>query len=148
VLETEDESVVLMDYAIHDIRHDGLNLIDVILRDEPPEEGSVALRLLRSLQQARFVLSTVTDVEPGLGVYGDASHIDEPCFLADVGFSKTAVPDLLIASRLHAPSDGWYMTTGSPLPVDAPTGAAIMAEVKAYVGEQASDPRRLIFRRL
>jgi hypothetical protein len=138
--ETEGEASVLMDYAIHDIRHDGSNLIDRVLRDQPPAEGSIEQRLLRSLQHARFTLFTVTDVEPGLGVHGRATHLDEPCFLADVGFSKTAVPGVIFATRLHTPSEGWYITTGAPLPVNAETGATIAENLRNYVWQNGVGP--------
>jgi hypothetical protein len=149
--ETEGEASVLMDYAIHDIRHDGFNLVDRFLRDQPPAEGSIEHRLLRSLQHAQFALFTVTSVEPGLGVYGDSSRSVEPCFLADVGFSKTAVPGVIFASRLHAPYDDWYITTGAPLPLNEETGAAIVDEIKAYrqkngVGPDGRDFSLLVIR--
>ena len=42
-LETEDESAVLMDHAIQDIYHDGMNAVDRYLLTEPYAEGSAEL---------------------------------------------------------------------------------------------------------
>jgi hypothetical protein len=129
-----------VDYAIHDVRHDGLNAIDRVLRDDPPAEGSINLRLLRSMQQAFFSLFTVTDVEPGLGVHGEEGPARKRRFIADIGFSRTASPGSIIATRMLSPGDGWHMTTGAALPLLPRAIDAIAHDLEAYIRRHGAEP--------
>lgn len=117
VFDSEEEMHVLMDYAIHDIFHDGLNSVDRFLRDTPPAEGSAEARLLRSLQYSRYTIFEVGSRIPGFGVEGFAGAERTPTTLVDIGFSQTARPGVSFATRLHSPNGEWHMTTGTALPL-------------------------------
>jgi hypothetical protein len=114
---TEDESSVLMDYAIHEIVHDGQNAIDRMLAANSLAEGSAELRFLRSLRTAHYTILEVTQALPGFGVIANDEFRNAIVSLVDVGFSQTANPGAMMAGRVHSPGDGWWMTTGACLPV-------------------------------
>ena len=42
----------------------------------------------------------VESAEPGVGVHGRDLLRDEPVFLIDISFSRSAVPGMILASRL------------------------------------------------
>ena len=117
VLETEGELDVLMDYALHDVFHNGLNAIGRYLRDTPPPERSDELRILRSLQQSRHTIFQVQNRIPGFGVEGFEGPERTPTTIVDIGFSHSATPGMSLATRLHSPGGDWCMTTGTALPL-------------------------------
>ena len=116
VFDTEDEIAVLMDFCIHDVRRNGMNAVERRLAETPPAADSDEIVLLQALRQARFSLVVVEATEPGVGVHVRDLLRDEPLFLVDVGFSRSAAVGLMLAARFMAP-DGIGMTTGAPLPV-------------------------------
>ncbi len=113
-----DQMPVLMDYAIHHCRKDGRNVVDRFAATNPPEPGSDAEAVLTAMQQAFFSLFVVRDVVEGVGVHVTDILRDAEHFIADVGFSETAVEGLVLASRV-LPFDEFVMTTGAALQVDA-----------------------------
>jgi hypothetical protein len=116
VFETEDETSVLMDYCIHDVRRKGMNAVERFLAGSPPAAGSDELVLLGALRQAWFSLFAVEEAEPGVGVHVRDLLRDEALFLVDVGFGRSCGPGQVLATRVMAP-EGIGMTTGAPLPV-------------------------------
>jgi hypothetical protein len=139
-METEDESCVMMDYAIHNIRHEGLNAVDRLLMRLSPPEDSTEYRLLRSMQKCQYVLFEVVEVVKGFGVYIVWNGGGGRAFLVDIGFSMTAVPGAAMATHIHSVSDGWFMTTGAALPVDEDAADAIVRAVGGYVSKHGVKP--------
>ena len=68
VFNSEDESAVLMDYCLYDVRRNGHNAIERYLLDSPPAPDSEAMVCLRSMQQAIYSVFMVESVIPGFGV--------------------------------------------------------------------------------
>ncbi len=116
MLDTEDESSVLMDYCIHDVRRQGMNAVERYLAESPPPADSDEMVLLQALRQSRFCVVAVDSAEPEIGVHGRDLLRDVPLFLLDIGFSRAAVPGMVLATRVMAP-EGNYRTTGAALPV-------------------------------
>src|SRR5262249_27329050 len=115
-LDSEDEMAVLMDYCIHDVRRQGANAVERYLAESPPAPDSDEMVLLQALRQARYSLFSVEAVEPGVGVHVRDLLRDEPLFLVDVGFSRTASLGMILAARVMA-LGGIGMTMGATLPV-------------------------------
>ncbi len=139
--ETEDESAVLMDHAIHDIFHDGLNAVGRLLLTEPYVEGSDELRLLRSMQQAHFAIINIEKPIPGVGVQAIDRLWDTPIFLIDMNFSHTVQPGAMLATRIHSPGEGWWMTTGAALPLNNKALDEIIDQIEDYESS-TEDPAR------
>lgn len=116
VFDTIDESSVLMDYCIHNVRRQGMNAIERFLAKSPPPADSDEMLLLQALRQSRFCIFAVDSVEPGVGVHGRDILRNEPLFLFDIGFSGSAVPGAVLATRIMA-LEGMHRTTGAALPV-------------------------------
>jgi hypothetical protein len=116
VLDSEDEIAVLMDYCLYDVRRQGKNAVERYLAESPPPPGSDERVLLEAMLQARYSLFVVEAAEPGVGVTIRDLLRDEPLFLLDVGFSRTAPVGLVLATRIIAP-EGIVKTTGAALPV-------------------------------
>lgn len=140
VFETEDEVSVMMDYAIHEVYHDGLNAIDRMLRDKPPEEGSDELQILQSLKASRYTLFTVERTIPGFGLMGTEGVTRTPTLLVDISFSHSAVPGLALATRLHSPKPGWSMTTGASLPMTEEALEGLIGAMEDYQRRHGDEP--------
>jgi hypothetical protein len=116
VFDTEDETSVLMDYCLYDVRRNGRNTIEQYLIDSPPDPESDEMTCLRAMQQAIYSLFVVESVERGLGVIVRDFLSQEVLLVVDMGFGSTAQPGLVFASRLLH-HDGFSMTGGAALPV-------------------------------
>jgi hypothetical protein len=116
VFDSEDESSVLMDYCIHDVRRNGCNAVEQYLISFPPDAESDELNCLRSMQRAIYSLFVVETVERGLGVTARDMRTNEIHLVVDTGFASSARPGLIIASRLLF-HDDFSMTGGAALPV-------------------------------
>ena len=140
VLNTEDESAVLIDYAIHEIIRDGENAVARMLRENPPPEGSLELRQLRSMRDSHYTMFRVERRIPGFGVVGFDGLQDTPTVVVDVGFSQSAVPGMGIAMRIHSPGEGWWMSTGASLPLIPKALDRILSANEAYQREHGRAP--------
>lgn len=94
-----------------------MNAIDRLLLTDSFPEGSNELRMLRSLQSAHFTVFEVVETLPEYGVHGLDGPLQKPVFLVDVGIGRTARLEMELATRLHSPGEGWWMTTGAALPI-------------------------------
>jgi hypothetical protein len=143
LLDTEDVIAVLADYCVHDVRRQGVNAIERFLATSPPAPGSDEMVLLQALRQARFSLFLVESLEPGVGVHVRDLVRDEPLFLVDIGFSRTAPVGMVLAARITSP-EGITQTTGAALPVGVlPAGerARFLQGLMAFF--QGKDVRQL-----
>jgi hypothetical protein len=113
---TEDESSVLMDYCIYDVRRKGRNAVEAYLIESPPDPESEEMTCLRAMQHAIYSLFIVESVERGFGVTVRDSRSNETLLVVDIGFGNSAEPGLVVASRL-LPLDGFSVTGGAALPI-------------------------------
>ena len=111
-----DQGPVLMDRAIYHLADDGRNIVDRFAAEYPPSPGSDAETVLSAMQQAFFSLFVVGDVQEGVGVHVTDILRDREHFVADVGFSETAIEGFVLAARM-LPFRDFVMTTGAALPV-------------------------------
>lgn len=116
VFDTEDESSVLMDYCIYDVRRDGQNAFESYLISCSPDSESDELTCLQAMQRAIYSLYVVETVERGLGVTMRDLRTDETHFVVDTGMGMSAKPELVFATRLLF-HDRLVMTSGAGLPV-------------------------------
>jgi hypothetical protein len=116
VFESEDETSVLMDYCLYDVRRNGRNTIEQYLIDFSADPESDEMTCLRAMQHAIYSLFVVESVERGLGVTVRDLLSNEVLLVVDMGFGSTAQPGLVFASRLLF-HDGFSMTGGAALPV-------------------------------
>ncbi len=120
VFNSEDETSVLMDFCIHDIRRGGQTAVERMLAQAPYPAGSDQALFLEALKDAYFSLFLVEGTQPGIGAYVRDMARGESLLIYDVGFSQTAEPDMLIAFRLTRP-ENVPMTTGAAVPVGQAT---------------------------
>jgi hypothetical protein len=116
ILDCEDQLSVLTDYCIYNVYRDGLNAIDRYLANlpqEPHEEEDICLQAMR---RATYTVVIIETLQPGLGAMVRDLRSGEVTLLADLAMSATAVPDLIMATRL-LPVDDWVMTGGAALPI-------------------------------
>lgn len=119
VFDNEDESSVLMDYCLYDVRRNGRNAIEQYLIDSPTDPESDEAACLRAMQHAIYSLFVVESVERGLGVIVRDLLSQEVLLVVDMGFGSSAQPGLVFASRLLH-QEGFSMTGGAALPVAVP----------------------------
>ena len=116
VFDSEDESSVLMDYCIYDVRRDGRNAFEKYLVSCSPDSESDELTCLRAMQSAIYSLFVVETVERGLGITVQDLRTNEIHLVADLGLASTGRPEMVFASRLLF-HDGFTITGGAALPV-------------------------------
>lgn len=146
VFDNEDESSVLMDYCIYDVYHKGRNAIEQYLSDSPPDPDSDEMACLRAMQHATYALAAVLRVEPGVGCQIRNLYTGETRLLADIGFSKTAQPDTLMATRL-LDFGGFVATSGAALPVGILDNDELdewQRKISAGANDDGADPAPLI----
>jgi len=118
VLETRDETHVLMDHAIHACFEDSRNAVDRYIEAHPPEPGSDEAAVLEAARRAFFAILEVEEVMPGVGVWVHDLLRAVRFLLIDLGFSQTAAEGDVLATRLLAFED-FAMTSGAALPASA-----------------------------
>ncbi len=116
VFNSEDETAVLMDYCIYDVRRGGRNAIEQHLIDSPPEPESDEMVCLQAMQHATYSMLLVESVVRGVGVMACDILSHKTFLVVDMGLSKTGVPGALIASRLLH-HEGFAMTSGAAIPI-------------------------------
>jgi len=123
MFDNMDQSCVLFDQAIHGYLRDGRNAVDRYLAEHPPEPGSDHEALLIAKKHAFYSIFQVERIVPNVGVHVHDILRNRWQFLADVGFSQTAVVGVVLATRV-LPFEEFIMTAGAALPVDANTVAS------------------------
>lgn len=116
VFNSEDETAVLMDYCIYNVRRNGRNAVEQYLADSAPDPQSDEMACLRAMQRARYSLFLVESVERGFGVAVRDLFYDDSLFIVDIGFGDTAKPGLLLASRVLFHEE-FAITGGAGLPL-------------------------------
>jgi hypothetical protein len=129
VFESEDETSVLMDYCLFYPGPDGRNLVAKYLEKSPPPPSSDEMVALREMTHAYYSLFQVIGVERGVGVGVRDVLRGETGFIVDVGFGDTAQRHMILATRI-IPVEGFLMTGGAALPVDASVAERISRELK------------------
>jgi hypothetical protein len=149
VFNSEDESSILMDYCIYDVRRKGRNAVEQYLIDSAADPESDEMVCLRVMQHAIYSVFIVESVDPGLGVTVRDVFSNKTILIVDMGFSNSAVPGLILASRLLFHED-FAVTGGTALPVGVPPDDQRQAITKEFAGAFATsddgdfDPAPLI----
>ena len=146
VFDNEDESSVLMDYCIHDVYRSGSNAIDQYLEDNSPDPESDEVAYLQAMRHAKYALVLVTRIEPGVGCHIQNLFKDETRLLVDMGFSETARPGVLLATRL-LDFGAFVTTTGAALPLgvlSSDESEAWQRKLSTGVYDGREDPAPLI----
>jgi hypothetical protein len=146
VFDNEDETSVLMDYCIYDVYRKGRNAVEQYLCDCPPDPDSDEMACLRAMQHAIYALVAVLRVEPSVGCHVRNLFTEETRLLVDIGFSETAQPGAVIATRL-LDFGGFVATTGAALPLGILDNDELdewQRKLRAGVDDERSDPAPLI----
>jgi len=137
VLSDTDHTSVLMDYCLYEYRENGQNAISHYLAETPLEAGSDEYRVTRAMSESFYALLLVEQVQPGIGVHVLDILRERRFLLMDLNFSQTAVPGVVIATRV-LPFDGFAITAGAPLSVDA----GMMTKIKNILVQRLEDERK------
>jgi hypothetical protein len=146
VFDNEDEMSVLMDYCVYDVKRKGRNAVEQYLCDVPPNPDSDEMACLRAMQHATYALVAVLRVEPGVGCHVRNLFTEETRLLVDIGFSETAQPGAVIATRL-LDFGGFVATGGAALPLDILDNDELdewQRKIRAGADDDRFDPAPLI----
>ena len=116
---SEEDSCVLMDYCLYDVRRNGRNAIERYLVDTPPAEDSVEATILHSMQHAIYSIFEVEAIEPGLGIRVVDHYSNERHLIIDLGLAGSGQVGLILATRLLS-FDGFSMTGGAAIALGVP----------------------------
>ena len=114
VLDSEDESSVLMDCCLFDWIREGKNLIEKYAENYPPAPGTEEHELLEAYLQAKYRIVVPQSRVPGAGAYFVDLLSGEELFIMDVGLSQNPL-DVAYATRT-IPLGQFWMTGGAGLP--------------------------------
>jgi hypothetical protein len=138
VFDSEDETSVLMDYAIYNVRIGGQNAVERYLDQSPPTPDSDEMALLNAMLEAYYSLFQIVDAERGVGVTVRDLLRAETHFMADIGFSNSAPTNSVLASRvIPLEEHGFIMSGGAGLPTTQPTVARITSNLVSVFGPNA-----------
>lgn len=116
VFDSESEIAVLSDLCIFDQWTNGENLVEGMLRTDPPEPGTVGREMLEAKRSARFSLFAYERTEPGVGVYvRDMFRPEVETLVVDRGLAMSGAPVAMAMRLMFLPE--FAMTTGAGLPV-------------------------------
>lgn len=130
VFDDEDEVSLMMDYAIYNYRPDGMNAIERMAKESPPDDDSDEATWMAGALQSYHSMFLVVDRLPGFGIQARDVFSGEAVLVADVSFSESATLGLTVAARL-LPMENFSMTSGTALPV---THQRVLLEIGKYVG--------------
>lgn len=111
---TEEEISIVMDYCLHDLRIDEENAIARFLVSKQDELSEEKISYLSSLAESYYSFFEMKDSEPGVGIYVEDLIESESHFVFDIGFSETASPGCVFATRIFS-HETITMTTGAAL---------------------------------
>jgi hypothetical protein len=114
VFDSEDETSVLMDRIIYDLRRGDKNIFACLIEEHAAQDFSeIERQLLAGKSQAWYSLFAVKAANHSKGSLQMEDLINKsgPFKVYDIGMSQTAEAGILIATRL-IPIQDWYMTTG------------------------------------
>ena len=114
-----------MDFCIHNVRRKGLNAVERCSAASPPPPDSDEAAVLQALQNAWYSLFQVKKAVPGSGVEVLDVLREREEFITDMGFSQTAVPGLVLVTRV-IPFADFTMTGGAGLPVPSREGLDVL----------------------
>lgn len=114
VLESEDESNVLMDCCLYDWIREGKNLVEKYAENHPPAPGTEEHELLQAYLQAQYRIVVPQSRVQGAGAYFVDLLSAEELFIMDMGLSQTPL-DVAYATRT-LPLGQFWMTGGAGLP--------------------------------
>lgn len=137
VISDMDHTGVLMEYCFYEYRENGQNAIARYLAETPLEAGSDERQVLQAMSDSFYALLQVEQVQPGIGVNVLDILKERRFFLIDLNLSQTAVRGVVIATRV-LPFDGFAITTGAPLVIDA----GIMTKIKHILVQRIEDERK------
>jgi hypothetical protein len=129
VFDSEDQTSVLMDYAIYNVRSGGRNAVERYRDESPPRPGSDQSVVLQAMLNAYYSLLEIVDAEPGVGVSVRDILRGKTDFLVDIGFGSTATKGMIMATRV-IPHDGFVTTGGAALPVPPEAGPQIKKDLE------------------
>ena len=114
VLESEDESSVLMDCCLYDWIREGKNLVEKYAESHPSAPGTEEHELLQAYLQAKYRIVVPQSCVQGAGAYFVDILSAEELFIMDMGLSQTPL-DVAYATRT-LPLGQFWMTGGAGLP--------------------------------
>jgi hypothetical protein len=116
LFQDENQMSVLMDYCVYDVFHNDRNAVEQYLCECPPEADSEETECLHAMQHASYTVLAVLDIEPKVGCHVRNLFTGETQLVVDISFSESAVPGLIIATRLLEFGD-FVITSGVALPM-------------------------------
>jgi hypothetical protein len=118
MFDSEDETSILMDYCIHSQRIGKKSFLDTFIEQSSYDPISDEAALLQALKDSHYTVLAVEGTQQDYLVEVTDILQQRTLTLVDTGLGQTAVPGLLIATRLiRVPASDFFMTTGAAMPV-------------------------------
>jgi hypothetical protein len=133
LLETEDESSVLMDQCLNTYRWNGKTAFEHFLEVNAAEITSDEESLLEASMLARFSIFKVSSISRGYGATMEDLLHGDSFFLIDLGLSGTASIGGTLACRIIRPGPDLSMSTGAALPVFREAGDRMIRDMKRHL---------------
>ena len=133
VLPLDDQLIVQVEWAAHDVWLDGQSMLMRVVAD-PPELSDGALRALCNRLAARYSVFRLNELAPEVGVEFEDLIFGGKFAVLDLPMAENRKPGDLIATRIFWSGDYWTHSSGRffPRPQQVP---AIRQQVKEIVGD-------------
>jgi hypothetical protein len=114
VLDSVDESNVLMDCCLFDWIREGKNLIEKYVENHPPAPGTAEHELLEAYLEAKYRIVIPQSRVREAGAYFLDVFSGEELFIMDIGLSR--IPNQVAYATRTIPLGRFWMTGGAGLP--------------------------------
>jgi hypothetical protein len=131
LLGNDTEMTVLVDYALYDCFKSGMSSVDCYVAENPPDADTDQALAMTAMGKAYYSVLRVDESVMGAGVWVKDLLFQQEYFLADVGFSNTAMAGFILAGRMFSFED-FAMTSGAALPVSEKTFLKIVPCMEEY----------------
>ena len=118
VADSEEETTLIFDLAIHTARPGRSRTIDRYARTAAPASGSDEARTLEAMCRARFSIWRIEGHHETAGLLVEDVLRDQRTWLVDEALTVSGQPGVTFASRLYWPAE-FAVTCGIVVPVDA-----------------------------
>ena len=115
VMALDDQLIIQLDWALHDIHLDGQTVLTRIVAD-PPGLNEKALRALRNRLQSRYSVYRLSNLVPDLGVEFEDLIFGGRFAVLDLPTAENRKPGDLMATRIYWTGEYWTHSSGRFFP--------------------------------
>jgi hypothetical protein len=150
---SDQMEMVHVAYTIIEVAWGGTTAVQCLLHETDVREDPRKWELVSAIDHSRYTVLQVEEVKRGEGVQTrDLLNLDERVFLTDLALSRSAVPGLVLATRVIS-CDGFHFSDGAALGMVLPESGRRLQKFRSVLKAaqrlvNKDSPRRQIAKHL